>query len=97
MFRTALLTAALVAVSMPAFAQAGKTPFCDAVNKKREFCKTAKVDCAFMMGNIDGATLDVVDQIKECQPYNASQTNAPEPKVSPSFTQVVCCMGSGVR
>lgn len=96
MMKTIILSLTLLALSTPAFAQ-GKTPFCDAVNQKREFCKTAKVDCKFMMGNIDGATLDVVDQIKSCQPYNAAGSTAPDPDVKPSFTQVVCCMGSGLR
>lgn len=74
--------------SIPAFAQNGKSPFCDDVNAAKKTCQIQKYDCSFMMGDLDAKTLDTVDQIKSCPPYDAGQS-APADQ---SLAKLVCCL-----
>ncbi len=75
-------------VSTTAYAQEGKSPFCDSVNTARANCQTIKADCKFMMGDLDATTLDTMDQIKACPRYPA--TGAQTPK---DLEKLVCCLG----
>jgi hypothetical protein len=93
MKRFLILIPFLSLLSLQAQAQDGKNPFCDQVNAKRQFCAQARVDCSFMMGDLDPATLDKIDQIKSCPSYLATlSTETPE---DPDITKLVCCLASG--
>lgn len=90
-----ILSFSLLCLSAPAFAQDGKNPFCDAVNAQKKQCQTMRVDCSHMMGDMDAATLDTIDQIKSCPPYDAPPAalqSGPQ-----DLAKLVCCLGPGLR
>lgn len=97
---TKILLAAIVFLSLasPALAQTATEAqrFCAEVNLDREKCKVARYDCRFMMENLDGKTLDTIDQIKGCAPGRADNT-LQQSRQYPDIGKLVCCMGSGLR
>lgn len=86
-----LTLVALCALAAPAFAQNGKSPFCDEVNAARKSCMTARYDCSFMMGDLKPDTLDTIDQIKSCPPYDAAPPT-PGAQSTPDIGKLVCCL-----
>ena len=89
MIKSALVFAFAVLFAVPAFAQSAD--FCNEVNAKREFCKTAKVDCGKMMNcDLNAKTLDTIDMIKGCSP--AKPTAPVSTPKYPEIGNYPCCV-----
>ena len=92
-----ILSLSLLCLSAPAMAQDGKSPFCDAVNAQKKACQTMRIDCSHMMGDMDAATLDTIDQIKSCPVYDEGTSALQSPATPQDLAKLVCCLGSGLR
>ncbi len=87
----------LLTLAFPVAAQAQDTArFCAEVNAQKQSCQTKRVDCSFMMKDVDAKTLDTIDQIKGCGPGKADPAVLQSPQY-PELGTLVCCLGNGIR